>query len=125
MIKVSYTGGKEFAVKVRDHVLVCDQPPKSGGRDRGPDPAEFLAAALGSCVAYYVQSYLEARSLPTAGLDVQVTWEAAKDPKRIGKFQVGITLPDGASGPILSVKGASDPATTHPYFYEITLGESS
>jgi uncharacterized OsmC-like protein len=95
LVTISFNGGKEFAVKVREHELVCDQPPAKGGRDRGPAPAEWLASALGSCVAFYVVSYLEARSLPMDGLDVQVSWDSVDKPKRIGRFRLGITLPNG------------------------------
>lgn len=34
-------------------------------------------------------------------------------------------LPDGRWGPILDVKGVSDPETGKPYMYEITLGENA
>jgi hypothetical protein len=33
-----------------------------------------------------------------------------------------ITLPDGTSGPILSINGLVDPSTEEPYLYEVSLG---
>lgn len=33
-----------------------------------------------------------------------------------------ITLPDGTTGPILSVNGLTDPSTNRPYLYEVALG---
>lgn len=33
-----------------------------------------------------------------------------------------ITLPDGTTGPVLEVKGLTDPTTSHPYLFEVSLG---
>ena len=33
-----------------------------------------------------------------------------------------LVLPDGTTGPILSVDGVADPSTTHPYYYAVSLG---
>ena len=95
MVTINYLSGKAFEVKVRDHVLICDQPLKSDGQDRGPAPAEFFGASLGACIGYYAMSYLEARSLPTEGLQVHTSWEGTDKPKRIASIKTRIVLPDG------------------------------
>jgi len=33
-----------------------------------------------------------------------------------------LVLPDGTTGPILSVDGLGDPTTDHPYYYAVNLG---
>ncbi len=35
-----------------------------------------------------------------------------------------ITLPDGTTGPILTIKGVTDPSTGLPYAYEVALGDT-
>jgi uncharacterized OsmC-like protein len=94
-VTVSFRNNKEFAVRVRDHELTCDQPPEDGGLDRGPAPAEWFNAAVGSCIGFYVVSYLQARSLATDGLEIVTTWDTAKGPKRIATIRTTVQLPPG------------------------------
>lgn len=35
-----------------------------------------------------------------------------------------MVLPDGTSGPLISVKGIVDPSTNKPYLYQVILGDS-
>lgn len=35
--------------RVRDYTLVCDEPSSLGGSDKGPNPLEFFASAVGFC----------------------------------------------------------------------------
>lgn len=91
-IVVTHEGGAEFAAQIRGHRLILDQPEGKGGNDAGPMPVELLGAALGSCVALYAQRYCETRSLPYQGLRVEVQQEGAKNPSRVGVFQVTVRL---------------------------------
>lgn len=90
---VTYEGGSRFAVQIRSHVIVLDQPPTGGGEDAGPMPLELLGAALGSCVALYVQRFCAARSLPLDGMRVEVGTETATHPYRVARFDVRVVLP--------------------------------
>ena len=90
-VTVSFRNNKEFGVRIRDHELTCDQPPEDGGFDRGPAPAEWLNAAVGSCIGFYVVSYLQARSLPTEGLEITTSWETEKSPKRIAAIRTRVS----------------------------------
>lgn len=89
---ITHDGGKRFAAQVRGHRLIVDQPVKAGGGDTGPMPIELLGASLGTCVAYYVQQFLDARSLPADGLRVEVTPTWTKEPRRLGRFEVRVIL---------------------------------
>lgn len=95
MVKVTYERQKEFLVHIRDHRLICDQPLDGGGGDHGPAPAEWFGASIASCIAYYVLSYLQARSLPTAGLEVETSWETVAGPRRMGSIRTRVLLPEG------------------------------
>ena len=94
-IVVTHEGGARFAAQVRGHRVIVDQPERGGGEDSGPMPLELLGAALGTCVAYYVHQFLQARALPTSGLRVEVEQHKATNPNRIGLFVVRVQPPAG------------------------------
>ena len=91
-IVVTHDGGVRFAAQVRSHRIVVDQPLRGGGEDSGPSPIELLGAALGTCVALYVQQFCHARELPYDGLRVEVEQYGATNPGRIGRFVVRVML---------------------------------
>jgi putative redox protein len=88
---VTHEGGMRFATQIRGHRLIVDQPAGTG-EDAGPMPIELLGASLGSCVALYVQQFCEARDLPYGGMRVEVRQHGAKNPGRIGTFEVRVLL---------------------------------
>jgi putative redox protein len=90
---VTHLKGACFAVQLRSHTIIVDQPAHAGGEDLGPMPLELLGASLGSCVALYVQRFLQARSLPHEGLRVEVRERKVKAPARVAEFVVRLVLP--------------------------------
>ena len=52
------------------------------------------AAALGSCIALYVQQFCETRELPYAGMKIEVRQKNEKNPNRVGKFAVTLVMPE-------------------------------
>jgi putative redox protein len=91
---VTHEGGKKFVTEIRGHRVVVDQPVAAGGEDAGPMPLELLGAGLGSCVALYVQQFCETRGLRHEGMRVEVQQYGAREPNRIGMFEVRVTLPE-------------------------------
>jgi uncharacterized OsmC-like protein len=89
---ITHEGGVRFAVQIRGHRVVVDQPPAGGGEDLAPMPLELLGASLGSCVALYVQQFCRARGLPYEGMQVEVDARGAHG--RIGRFDVRVKLPE-------------------------------
>lgn len=94
-IIVTHEGGAQFAAQVRSHRIVVDQSVRGGGKDAGPEPLELLGAALGTCVALYVQRFCQARELSFEGMRVEVEQHAAANPNRIARFVVRVLLPGG------------------------------
>jgi len=88
---VTHQGGVRFAVGIRQHQVVVDQPLGAGGDDLAPTPLELLGASLGSCVALYVQQFCHARGLPYEGMRVEVRPRTV--PGRIERFDVSVVLP--------------------------------
>lgn len=87
-VSVGYLGETKFEVTARGHKVICDQPLDNGGADEGMSPPDFLLASLGTCAAYYAAQYLNARKLPTEGLNVRVTAGKGAQPSRIASFQI-------------------------------------
>lgn len=92
-IVVTHDGRARFIAQVRSHQIVVDQTIGGGGEDTGAEPIELLGAALGTCVAYYIRQFLNARGLSTEGLLVEVEQYGASNPHRVGAFDVHVVLP--------------------------------
>jgi ribosomal protein S12 methylthiotransferase accessory factor len=92
-IVVLHQAGLRFAAQVGAHELITDQPLRGGGHDAGPSPIELFGAALGSCIGLYVHKFLASRGVADEGLRIEVTQHSARNPHRIGRFDVHIQLP--------------------------------
>lgn len=93
LTEVERAGGLRFNATIRGHAVVMDQPVAAGGGDVAPSPLELLGASLGGCIALYVHHFCAARGIADDELRVEVTAEAARQPYRIGRFAVRLTLP--------------------------------
>ena len=94
-ISIKHEGGLRLNAGIRQHEVVFDIPPEKGGADAGPTPVEFLAAALGACMAMHVVMYCKSAELPYEGFGLDLDFQLAKDPLRIGSLNVDIILPPG------------------------------
>jgi putative redox protein len=123
---VDYLGGMKFRAKVRGHEIISDLSPEKGGQDEAPSPPELLVAALGSCLGVYANFYAERHNISLAGMKIEVDWEIAENPKRIGKIDSRIFLPPGIPEqhhqPLLKFAGA---CLVHQTFHQCPLIEVS
>lgn len=94
-MRVRYDRGDRFAIDIRDHEVVVDQPPQMHGDDLGPTPTELFIASLASCVAFYARRYLARHHLDTEGLAVEVGYAMATKPSRVGEVTMRIVVPAG------------------------------
>lgn len=90
---VEYLGAVQFAIKARQHTVVCDQPAENNGYDEGMTPPELLLASLGSCAAYYAVDYLKRNHILTDGVTTRVTAEKVKGPFRLDNFHIEVKVP--------------------------------
>ena len=83
--------GYEHEIEMRQHRLIIDEPEDKGGTDRGPMPAELLAASLGSCTAITMEMYAARKEwgLGTVEVAVDFTEATVDDPPT---FDVRFTL---------------------------------
>lgn len=93
-IVIRHDAGKRFVATARTHEIVTDQAEKSGGLDSGATPLELLGAALGSCIALYVQQFCEVRHIPHTGMEVEVRQANEKNPSRVSAFSVRLVMPE-------------------------------
>lgn len=107
MLTVDHRGGDRFAVAVRGHELLVDQPVEAGGDDEAPTPTELFVGSLASCVAFYARRYLRRHRLPEEGLAVEVDWRLGTRPARVSAVDLRIVLPEGVPAerrePLLAV----------------------
>jgi putative redox protein len=80
-------------VQVRDHQLVVDELPDSGGEDAGPDPLELLAVSLASCTAITVEMYAARKGWEIGHVEVDAEYSPAERGCPT-KFQLVMRLPD-------------------------------
>ncbi|WP_405910450.1 OsmC family protein [Streptomyces sp. NBC_00828] len=98
VLDVAHVDGDVYAVEVRGHRLLVDQPEETGGTDTAPTPVELFAASLATCVAFYAGRHLHRHGLERAGLRVRTEFTMAADrPARIASVHVTIAPPPGLS----------------------------
>lgn len=95
-VTVRHAGGDAYAVTVRGHAVLVDQPEADGGRDAAATPTELLVASLASCVAFYAGRYLLRHGLDRSGLAVTAEFTMASGrPARVGDVRLRISVPAG------------------------------
>jgi putative redox protein len=112
LVSIKHQSGLRVSAEIRQHKLTLDVPAVEGGTDTGPTPVELLASALGACMAMHIAKYCQAAKLPHEGFGIDLDFQLAKDPLRVGSITVDIHLPaDFPEGRIEAVKRAAQQCT--------------
>jgi putative redox protein len=95
-VDVRHVVGDAYAISVRGHAVLVDQPVSAGGQDAAATPAELLIGSLASCVAFYAGRYLVRHGLDRSGLTVTADYAMADDRlARVRAVRLRISLPGG------------------------------
>ncbi|MGO9500778.1 MAG: OsmC family protein [Streptosporangiaceae bacterium] len=91
---VRYVSGESYAVSVRGHQVMVDQPAESGGLDTAPTPTELFVASLATCVAFYAGRYLTRHGYGRDGMAVSADFDMASDrPARVSGVRLTVKAP--------------------------------
>ena len=130
-IDAVYSGAKKCALTHPDGAtLVTDAPRDIGGDASAFSPTDLVASGLASCILTTIAMFAERRDIDITGAKAIVQKEMNKEPRRIGRLPVRVTLPASIPEelrPAFEKVGRSCPvhASLHPeidaqisYFYE-------
>lgn len=62
----------ETKVQARQHTIITDEPLSLGGKDKGMNPFELLAASLATCTAATLKMYIDRKKWEVGGIRVEV-----------------------------------------------------
>ena len=73
--------GLRTEVSAGGHALVADEPESLGGTDEGPNPYDYLLAALGGCTSMTLRMYADRKGWPLESVTVRLSQDRihAKD----------------------------------------------
>jgi len=89
---VYWKEGMHFCTRVQSGQLMCDESSEIGAAY--PSSPELLMASLGSCLASVLIMYGRRHDYDLDGLRVDLDWELADHPHRIGGISVRVHLPE-------------------------------
>ena len=64
--------GFKIESRMRDHVVITDQPAAGGGTDTGPTPPEYLLISLAGCIVTLGQIIAKQERLPIRNIEVNI-----------------------------------------------------
>ena len=68
-------GSFRTKVVAGDHIWTADEPERSGGTDRGPNPYDMLLGALGACTSMTLHMYAERKKIPLKEVSIVLSHE--------------------------------------------------
>ncbi|OGC79724.1 MAG: hypothetical protein A2145_01025 [candidate division Zixibacteria bacterium RBG_16_40_9] len=74
-VTVKYINNLQLGIIAGEHRLIADEPQSAGGDDLGPNPYEYLLAALGSCTAMTLLLYARRKNMPLESVEVDLSFK--------------------------------------------------
>lgn len=92
---VVWKEGMHFCTKVESGELMCDESSEVGKAH--PSAPELLMASLGSCIASVLVYFAQRHDIALEGMQIDLDWEVAEGPHRIGEIDVRVSVPGSLS----------------------------
>ena len=73
-VTVKYINNLQQQIITGEHRLIADEPKEEGGDNLGPNPYEYLLAALGSCTAMTLLLYARRKNMPLESVEVDLSF---------------------------------------------------
>lgn len=94
-ITVTWREGMHFCSHTASGELMCDESSEVG--KAYPSSPELLLAALGSCIGSALVYFGERHDYKLRGMQIHLDYDMAQQPKRIGKIDVTVEIPQSLS----------------------------
>jgi len=88
--------GLHFCTTLPSGELMCDESSEVGNAH--PSAPELLLASLGSCIGSVLAYFAGRRGLSLEGMKIDLDYNLAEKPHRIGEIGIRVTLPKALSG---------------------------
>lgn len=90
---VELMGKKQVNARFGSFVVRTDQPREDGGEGLSPSPFELFLASIATCAGFFIQSFCEARKIPTEGIEIRQV--SVRDPAthRVSRVRIEVKLP--------------------------------
>ncbi len=92
-IAIKHDKGKRFIARCGKYTVAMGKAGPDDEENDGMWPGQLFIAALGTCIAGYVQSFCERHKVPFEGLSVELDYESADSPSRATAVNVTLRLP--------------------------------
>ncbi len=97
---VLWKEGMHFCTHLESGQLMCDESSEVG--KAFPSAPELLMASLGSCVGSVLVYFSARHDIDLEGMRIDLAWEIAEKPHRIGEIQINVSVPRALSEQQLS-----------------------
>lgn len=91
-LNVQHVDGMRFLATAADHSAVVDAAPEDGGGGTAMSGPQLFVAAMGACVLEFVANSCRLHGIPLTRLSVELEYEEAPQPRRVGAVQMAICL---------------------------------
>jgi len=88
---VLWKKGMHFCTHVESGELMCDESSEVG--KTYPSAPELLLASLGSCIGSVLVYFADRHAIDLEGMKIDLGWEIAEDPHRIGAIDIAVSIP--------------------------------
>ena len=92
-MRIRLSGGKKVTAEFGAFKIVTDQPVDGGGEGSAPAPFDLFLASVGTCAGFFVQSFCQARGIPTQNLGIVLRSDWDEVRHLTSKIRIEIELP--------------------------------